>query len=222
MQVGQLLSNKVFTYKKPFLYKEIAKFYGVINAEIVESTNTRNTVVYLLQVHGSSMMPLYEKFIDLSDSSISFGIYPFGFATTQELTKIRSQVPLQYELRAFEYLFKQNKLNAYVINAIKGDSLSRYGPFLAKMQDYKKRLCFQSFINLKPSPEANTTREAHPIRKKGDFYLLLERYLGYIQEWMPEYKVDDGDVLSALSTALSHFDSKGKIHGGIRCKGVYD
>jgi hypothetical protein len=105
----------VFTYKKLFLYKEIATFFGVLNAEIVGSKNTRNTAVYLLQRNGSYLVSLFEKFIDSYDGEISSSIYPFGHGTTQELTHIKSQVPLQYELRAFEYLFRNNKLNAYVI-----------------------------------------------------------------------------------------------------------
>jgi hypothetical protein len=206
--------EQVFTYKKLFLYKQIATFFGVINAEIVGSENTRNTIVYLLQRNGLSMSSLYEKFINISDSEISSNFYPFGLATTIELTQIKSQIPLQYELQEFEYLFKQNKLNAYVINNIKAIAYHLMHYFTEDI-GYKKALIsiIQKFDHLR-----SFVNETASDRQK-ETYVLLERYLGYIQEWVPEYKVIDEDVLSALSVTLSNFNLKEKFIKELDAKG---
>jgi hypothetical protein len=204
----------VFTYKKLFLYREVATFFGVLNAEIVGSKNTRSTVVYLLQRNGSYLVSLFEKFIDTYDGEITASVYPFGHGTTQELTHIQSQGPLQYELRAFEYLFRKNKLNAYVINGIKAIAYHSMHHF-SEDGGYKKALLsiIEKFDFLR-SLVAETAED-----RQKETYLLLERYLGYILEWTPEYKIVDEEVLSVLHTALGKFGFKEKFTKELDSKG---
>lgn len=208
------LFGQIFTYKKSFLYKEIAMFYGLLNGEIVGSENTRNTIVYLLRQNGSSMMPLYEKFINQPDSEIGPGTYPFGHWTVQELLNIKSQVSLQYELRAFEYLFKQEKLNAYVINLLKAIAFHLMKEF-ANDASYKKALLsiIRKFDHLRTF--ISTTSSDH----QKEVHVLLERYLGYMQNVVSEYKVEDAEVKTAISEALEHFILKDAFIAELEGKG---
>ena len=204
----------VFTYKKLFLYRDIATFFGVLNAEIVGSKNTRSTVVYLLQRNGSYLASLFEKFIDTYDGEITSSVYPFGHGTTKELTHIQSQIPLQYELLEFEYLFRKTKLNAYVINNIKAIAYHCMHHF-SEGGGYKKALLsiIEKFDFLRV-----LVAETAEDRQK-ETYLLLERYLGYILEWTPEYKIVDEEILSALRTTLGKFSLKEKFTMELDSKG---
>lgn len=208
------LFAQIFTYKKSFLYKEVALFYGVLNGEIVGSKNTRNTVVYLLQQNGASMIPLYQQFINLPDSEVGPGTYPFGHWTVQELLHIKSQVPLQYELRAFEYLFKQGKLNAYVINLLKAIAFHLMKEF-ANDTSYKKALLsiIRKFDHLRTFVTATSSDHQKEV------YVLLERYLGHMQHVLSEYKVEDAEVKTAVADALGHFIQKDAFRAELEGKG---
>lgn len=193
----------LFTYKKLLLFKEAATFFGVLNAEIVASKNTRNTSVYLLQWNGLYSQQLFEKFIDLTESSITSKVYPFAHGTSQEMIHIRSHIPLQYELRAFEYLLRKNKLNAFVINEIKALAFHAMQHF-SEDGSFKKALLLiiRKFDHLRSLISGTATTD------QKETYLLLERYLRYILEWTPKYSITDEEVLSELNSALGKFEFK--------------
>jgi len=217
----QATFEKIFlnaiTYKKPFLFKHIAMFYRVIGGAIVGSKNTRATKVGLLQYHGTFNLKLFKKFIKLVDTEISSEIYPFGTYVTQELTYVKSHVPFQYELKAFDFLFSEGKLNAFVINSIKSTALH----VIPHLKEEKSlRALFGSIIEKFDSTRGFIT--ANSTDKQKEVYILLERYLGWIEEWLSEKSCTEIDELAMeIKSVLKKFDLKNDFSQELNAKGYF-
>ena len=124
------------------------------------------------------------RFLVCLGIEVTSSVYPFRHWTTQELINIKSQVPLQYELQVFDYLFRKGKLNAYVINTFKAIAYHTMKYFT---EDAGNKKALLSIITKFDYLRGFVMYDAADGQK--ETYLLLERYLGYIQEWMPEYKI---------------------------------
>jgi hypothetical protein len=205
------------TYKKSFLYKHIVTFYVTIGISIVESKNTRNTKVGLLQYHGWSNLEMFKKFVKAIDTEVISEIYPFGIYTTLELTHVKSQIPIQYELRAFDFLFKENKLNAYVINSIKAVALHLI-PLLKEDKSYI--VLFSTLIK-----KFDTIRgyvAAGSTDKQKEVYILLEKYLGWMKEWLVEEGGNEAaELLKEINFALKKFKLKDSFNRELNAKGYF-
>ncbi|WPV67047.1 hypothetical protein [Chitinophaga sp. LS1] len=205
----------VFTYKKMSLYKEISKFYSVTNLSILSSENTRNTKVYLLQINGNNAQTQFEKFLPKLDLDIASEIYPFGsLAIDQEMDYIRSLVPFHYEMRGVDFLFRNNKLNAYIINDIKAIAYHAMHKF-NEHTVYKNAL--KAIIEKFDYLRSLISQSATDYQK--EIYILLERYLSYIQEWLPEYKVRDKEIVQLIADTLKKFSFKGQFTEELEGKG---
>lgn len=206
--------DQIFAYKKYFLFKAISSFYSVIDSEIIGSKNARNTIVYLLQLNGSYKMSVLEKFLDETSTEISFTVYPFGHVTALELTSVKSQVPLSYELRAFELLFRKSRLNAYVINMIKASAYHLMGHF-SEDQAFKGALLkiINNFDSLRGFIKEDDTDQRKEV------YILLERYLSYLRQPPKDYKVNDDEFEKSLESVLAKFIFKEKFEIELAEKG---
>lgn len=206
--------EQIFAYKKYFLFKGISTFYSVLDSEILDSKNTRNTIVRLLQLNGSYKMSVFEKYLDDTSTEMSSDVYPHGHATWLESTSIKSHVPLSYELRTFELLFRKSRLNAYVINMIKAVAYHLMREFSAD-PNYKSILLnivthfdkLRSFVRTDDSDQ------------RKEVYLLLERYLDFIYQWLPEYKIDNADVIKVIADTLAKFEFKEVFNKDLAEKG---
>ena len=206
--------DQIATYKKYFLYEEIARFFSVTNLSIIDSQNTRNTKVYLLQLNCPSSLKSFEKFAPKLDVEIAWEFYPFSTATTYEIDRIQSQIPFQIEMRAFDYLFRINKLNAHIINQIKAIAYHA-------MQNFDKNPAAKNIL-LSIIEKFGYIRSLIPKNatdQQQEIYLLLERYMGYIQEWMPEYKIEDKEVVKTIKYALKRFVFKKRFNANLENKG---
>lgn len=210
-----IIFELIYTYKKIFLYKEISRFHSVTNLSILSSKNARDTKVYLLQINGINAQGQFEKFLPKLDLDIASEIYPFdSLAIDQEMDNIRSLVPFQYQMRVVDVLFRHNKLNAYVINNIKAVAFHALHRF-TEHSIYKKALkaIIEKFDYLRSLINQPTT-DYHK-----EIYILLERYLSSINEWMPEYKVKDREIEQLVADTLEKFSLKGQFSAELEAKG---
>ncbi|MDM1047669.1 hypothetical protein [Sphingobacterium hotanense] len=206
--------DQIATYKKYFLYQEISNFYTTTNLSIIDSKNTRNTKVYLLQLNCPSALKSFEKFAPKLDVEIAWEFYPFSTATTYEIDRIQSQIPFQIEMKGFDYLYRISKLNAYVINEIKAIAYHA-------MKNFDKNPAAKNILLsiIEKFDYIRTLIPKNATDQQQEVYLLLERYMGYIQEWMPEYKIEDKEVVKTIRYALKRFVFKKRFNVNLESKG---
>lgn len=205
----------VFNYKKLFLYKDIAKFYSVTNLSILGSKNARATIVYLLQLNGNGSQSQFEKFIPKIDMAIASDLYPFdSMASNQDMDEVGSLVPFQYEMRVVDFLFRTNKLNAYVINNVKAMAYHAMSKF--KESDSQKKVLkniIEKFNYLRSLIGTSATDYQKEI------YVLLERYLDFIKQWLPKYEIEDQEIIDLIDGNLKKFTLKETFVAELEGKG---
>ena len=192
--------EQIFIYKKGFLYRHVAQFFSIIDAVIISAKNTRSSTVYLLQINGIYSSNLFEKYVRENAGEITYNIYPFGMAARDELLSIKSQVPFKYQLQAVTFLNSQNRLNSFVINDIKTTAFH-------VLDHYKEDIGATRIMNtiIQKFDQLRLHTESGSSVQQKETYLLLHKYLGYIKEWIPKYKLGDDDVLHNVENVVQNF-----------------
>ncbi|PWS32255.1 LTA synthase family protein [Pedobacter paludis] len=216
-QSMQKLFRNVLSYKKYQLYKQISHLFSVTDLTIVGSGNTRSTKVFLLQQNGLYNIEEFETFIKFIDSEISFENYPFGIASSRELDEVKSLVPLQYELKALDILFTQNKLNVYVINSIKAIALHS----ISILRDDNKTGKSALQLILKKIAQIKSYVSAGGSDKQKEVYILLYKYLEMIKYFSDEKNLTDKDIVEVIQNLLSGFEMKENFERELNVKGYF-
>ncbi|RLJ73647.1 hypothetical protein [Pedobacter alluvionis] len=212
--LGQIFKSAL-SYKKTLIYKEISSLFNVVDLNIIDSNNTRNTKVFLLQQNGSHSLTEFKNFIKQLDSEISFDNYPFGIATSHEISEVKSQVPLQYELKAFEWLFFQNKLNVFVINSLKAVALHAISMF---EKDNKGAISVLLSIIRKFNEVKNYIRSEDTDHRK-EIYILLYKYLEIIKDYAATKGIKDKNLIDEWDSVLKTFPMRDDFQKQLDSKG---
>ncbi len=196
------LFEQALIYKKSHLYTKISNFFQTIGLSVIKSSIVRSTKVYIFGRIGLSSLKIFEKFTKQIDGEICADTYPFGTYVTQELSYIKSQIPFQYEILAFDKILSMGKLNSYVINSLKSIGLHCIENYSDDENGYKKVLL--NIINkLYKAKEILSNIESD---RNMENYLLLEDYLTILKNNITDKNINDSEIINKITEALESFN----------------
>lgn len=201
--------------KKYSIVNKVSNLLSTIDIYIVESKNSTATKSYLLQVNN-----IYkEKFIDhlVEDAgvrNIEFSNYPFGIATTSELTSMKSGIILSGKLKSIDYLFNKNILNNMVLNDIKATAFSLINNF---EKDAVTSIKYLELIFKKISYIKSLIKDTDSDDRKA-IYIQLKRYLSYLENDVLT-KVTDEDLKRHFKELIDSFNFYEQFDSELKSKG---
>jgi hypothetical protein len=199
-EVDDFLTS-IINKRKYHLFQNISALYSALDLVSIDSKNTNNSKVFLLNILNNYKLDGFNKFIVNSDiRNLSMSFYPFTTSTSHALREIGCSIPFKYSLKAIDILFANGRLNTMVINSLKADTFFLIQNIAKnKVNKGLLTLSIEKFDHLR-----SMITESDSDYKK-DMYIQLKKFLNYIHEEAGNLIPTETETLELIKNKLTLF-----------------